>query len=94
MNRYQRIADFDFSSAETYWTKTSAFWSEVRDSWAKHLAVSETVQVATMCGEERVYKKLFALAADISDEKGLTGRKLTKKIDNIMSCAVSPKRQP
>ena len=47
-----------------------------------------------MCGEERVYKKLFALAADISDEKGLTGRKLTKKIDNIMSCAVSPKRQP
>ena len=94
LNRYERIADFDFSAAETYWTKTSAFWSEVRDSWAKHLAVSETVQVATMCGEERVYKKLFALAADISDEKGPSGKKLSKKIDSIMNCAVSPKRMP
>ena len=94
LNRYERIADFDFSAAETYWSKTSAFWSEVRDSWAKHLAVSETVQVATMCGEERVYKKLFALAADISDEKGPSGKKLSKKIDSIMSCAVSPKRKP
>ena len=90
INRYERIQDFDFSAAETYWAKTSEYWAKVRSAWAEHLSVSDTVKVATMCGEERVYKKLFALATDVSDGTAPSGKKLTKKIDTIMSCAVTP----
>ena len=85
INRYERIQDFDFSTAETYWAKTSEYWAKVRSAWAEHLSVSDTVKVATMCGEERVYKKLFALATDVSDGTAPSGKKLMKKIDSIMS---------
>ena len=32
LNRYRRIADFDFSAGDEYWEKTGPFWAAVRHS--------------------------------------------------------------
>jgi hypothetical protein len=31
--RYERIKDYDFSAAETYYARTEPFWAEVRAAW-------------------------------------------------------------
>lgn len=33
INRYDRIADFDFSSGDEYWKKTEEYWNAVRTVW-------------------------------------------------------------
>ena len=90
LNRYERIVDFDFSEAETYWAKTRGFWSQVRTAWAKHLSSAPTVKVATQCEEERIYKMLFGLAGEIAKDEGPPEKKWPKEIDSILGCSVSP----
>jgi hypothetical protein len=34
VNRYERIANFDFSAGDRYWQRTSRFWQDVRSAWA------------------------------------------------------------
>jgi len=94
INRYQRIHDFDFSAAETYWDKTSSFWAEVRGAWDEQLATSQTVKVTKMCGKDRVYNTLFGLASEVAENGGEFGKKTSKKIKKVMDCAVSPAGQP
>lgn len=36
INHYTRIADYDFGAGREYWRKTSAFWSGVREEWARY----------------------------------------------------------
>ena len=94
LNRYERIVDFDFSEAEVYWDKTSSYWAQVRTAWGEHLSSASIVNVATKCDDERVYKKLFTLAGQIASDEGPSEKKLAKKIDKILKCAVSQAELP
>ena len=37
VNRYTRITTFDFTPAYDYWTRTQAFWRDVRQAWTEQL---------------------------------------------------------
>jgi hypothetical protein len=37
-NRYQRIAQFDWSAGDAYWNRTAPFWASVRRQWAQLIA--------------------------------------------------------
>ena len=89
LNRYDRIDGFDFSEADTYWEKTSDYWSSVRSTWSTHLGQAPIVKVDQYCDEDRVYSKLFGLAGDILEGKKMSVKKQQKKIENIIECSVS-----
>jgi hypothetical protein len=89
VNRYERIVDFDFSEADTYWSKTGPFWSRVRTAWAKHLTQSTTVTVSPKCEDKRTYELLFGLAEKVGSGNGPSPKKEAKKIENILGCSVA-----
>ena len=89
LNRYERIVDFDFSEADTYWEQTGEFWAVVREAWATHLSRASIVKVAKKCDDVLRYQALFELAGKVAKQEGPTGKKLAKKINSILECSVS-----
>lgn len=62
INSYTRIADYDFSAGREYWRKTSTFWSEVRDEWARYEAAHPAFTTSPEPNGEPRIEKFFELA--------------------------------
>lgn len=61
LNRYERIADHDFSAGDAYWEKTGPFWSVVRQAWEEIWAEHDSfVFEANVDGN--LFTKLFQYA--------------------------------
>lgn len=59
VNRYERIANFDFGAADAYWASTGPMWAEVRRQWDEKLSSSSGLKVATSCEETPVFMAMF-----------------------------------
>lgn len=69
LNTYRRNAEFPISAADEYWTKTAAYWAEVRTAWDAEIArrrgitVPEEAQNGSSTGA-----RLMDLASDIATD--------------------------
>jgi len=63
VNRYERVADFDFSAGDAYWARTSAFWSDVRAAWSDIYAQYDEFHVADEVDERALFQPMFEYAA-------------------------------
>jgi hypothetical protein len=62
VNRYERVADFDFSAGDRYWQHTSDFWRDVRDAWKRVYAERDGFEYAQEVDGHAMFEPLFEYA--------------------------------
>ncbi|WP_405222837.1 DUF6607 family protein [Lentisalinibacter sediminis] len=62
VNRYQRVADYDWSAGERYWQRTAPFWRQVRAAWGEIFRRHESVRVAKRADGRSLVMTMFSLA--------------------------------
>jgi hypothetical protein len=62
VNRYERVADFDFSAGDRYWQHTSDFWRDVRDAWKRVYAERDAFEYAQEVDGHAMFEPLFEYA--------------------------------
>jgi len=67
--RYERIRDADFAAADDYYTKTRAFWDQVRDNWSMLFAKQGGAALKGPVDKLGLFRPLFE-RADAIQEKG------------------------
>jgi hypothetical protein len=73
LNTYARADGFDVKAADDYWTKTKAYWADVRLAWDRQIAKDRGVTVTEEANNGSVTgPKLMGLADDIVDGKAQT----------------------
>jgi uncharacterized protein DUF6607 len=70
INSYTRIADYDFAAGREYWSKTSAYWAEVRAEWGREFAAHPRFTTSPEPNGEPRIEEFFKLAERV--EKGGT----------------------
>lgn len=70
VNRYDRVAGFDFSAGDEYWSKTSAFWADVRAAWSAIYATHDEFRLADERDGRALFQPMFEYAARL--EQGET----------------------
>ena len=79
-NRYERIIDFDFQPAKSYWEKTAYFWSKVRERW-KSVLENQTTHSLTNEGRNSFLMGAM-IAADTISRVGESSKKDQIKMVN------------
>ncbi|MEM8983932.1 MAG: DUF6607 family protein, partial [Pseudomonadota bacterium] len=64
LNRYDLIADFDFSGGDDYWETTAGFWADVRQAWTDRLANDDSVTLRRDA-DTPMLMKMFGYAGEI-----------------------------
>jgi hypothetical protein len=62
INSYTRIADFDFTPGREYWSKTNAYWADVRAAWTRGSAAKPTFVLEPDPDAEPRINELFGQA--------------------------------
>src|SRR6185436_1735155 len=62
VNRYERLADFDFSAGDHYWQRTAGFWRDVRNAWQRVYGERDTFEYAQEIGGHPMFEPLFEYA--------------------------------
>ena len=65
VNRYERVANFDFSARDTYWDATAAFWTDVRAEWDRIYRERDRFRLAAPEGEPPLFLPMFDYAAGL-----------------------------
>lgn len=73
INSYKRISDYDFSAGRTYWEKTRAFWSSVRQEWTAAMASKPRFKLSPEPNGEPRAELFFNLA-----EKAVSGEAIAE----------------
>jgi hypothetical protein len=63
VNRYERIANFDFSAGDIYWSATSNFWADVRAAWRDIYADRDEFALADEVDGRALFVPMFEYAA-------------------------------
>lgn len=66
VNRYDRIAGFDFAAGDQYWEETGPFWSMVREKWAETFEAWDAVRFEATIDGESMVMTLFGKAMEIA----------------------------
>ncbi len=85
LDRYERIAGFDFSPADAYWRRTGAYWALVRGAWAARLA-NGPVSIADRCAGQPLFAALFEQA-----DRGAVGDDQHAAIERVLDCVTNSK---
>jgi len=89
VNRYDRIADFDFSAADAYWRATGPFWKVVREAFNAKLASSKALKVETRCEQTPVFMALFQYAAEIEGGAKRTPGEMRTFVADLLACVTT-----
>jgi len=90
VDRYERLRDFDFSGADTYWQATSPFWALVRESWARRVAHTQRLRVRTTCNGEEAFVPLFRTAERLESGEAVPAEAQRAEIERALDCVVTP----
>lgn len=82
LNRYDRIKDFDFSSADEYWNRTSDYWSAVRKVWSSILESRQKFVFNRGYEQETLIEKHFSFAEEYSNN--MTRKQLLEKARSLI----------
>jgi len=67
VNRYDRIANFDFSAGDEYWRLTNEFWADVRDGWKAVFASNGEFVFTETIGNRALWQAMFEFAARLEE---------------------------
>jgi hypothetical protein len=67
VNRYERLAEFDTSAGERYWSNTAEFWNGVRAAWTELLALRERIELVGEQSEEPLWAHMLGFAQQLDD---------------------------
>ncbi|HKL62785.1 MAG TPA: DUF6607 family protein [Woeseiaceae bacterium] len=93
VNRYQRIADYDWSAGDDYWRRTSPFWREVRSAWGEVFAAHDSVRVAKRADGRSLVMTMFSLAQSTT-ENGFDADAARDRIDAVLERHVDVPDEP
>lgn len=62
LNTYARISGYDFTAGREYWSRTAAFWADVRLAWNDALSGRSAVRIAPNAPAERLARQMLDLA--------------------------------
>ncbi|MEM7018771.1 MAG: DUF6607 family protein [Pseudomonadota bacterium] len=68
LNRYERIADYDFSAGDTYWQKTGPFWADVRMAWEDVYKNNKRFTLQSKVDDQLLFMAMFGYAAELEKE--------------------------
>ncbi len=60
LNRYERIEEFDFSPAISYWSATKDFWKLIRNEWQEIIASGKTYKLVETTDESFLMGSMMA----------------------------------
>jgi len=80
INRYQRIADFDFSAGDAYWEKTGEFWELVRQEWSTIARKNSSFKLREKVDGMELFMPLFEYAEAIDKQSKVEMREFVHGI--------------
>ena len=86
VNRYERLADFDFDAADAYWEATGPLWAEVRRQWRAKLAASSELDVATTCDGTPVFVSLFTYGQKYEEGSPPPPAEMREDVATLLDC--------
>ena len=89
VNRYERLAGFDFSAGDAYWSATGPFWALVRAGWAARSAGGREIHVARRCDDEPAFVHFFRAASRVADGEDFAPPAQQAEVERILDCLVS-----
>ena len=89
INRYQRIAGFDFSAGDEYWEKAGPFWAKVRYAMDARIQKSAKMRVANRCNGSASYELFFAQASKFMTAGENDSTEVDGLIDELLNCIIS-----
>ena len=89
VDRYERLRDFDFSAADTYWKATSSFWALVRNSWTQRVAKNPRLRVGTTCNGAEAFVPFFQTAERIESGEAIPPEAQRTEVERVLDCVVS-----
>lgn len=70
LNSYDRASDYNVAAADAYWSKTAAYWAEVRKAWDAAISAKGGVQVAEVADSGSAgAEELMTIAEDLASGK-------------------------
>lgn len=79
-NKYVKVDESKCAAAKQFWQGKSAYWQQVRESWAAMMGSGKKVELTN-----RVDGKLLYEALDESEKKNLKGEEMKKDIQSVLS---------
>ncbi|MEM7002345.1 MAG: DUF6607 family protein [Pseudomonadota bacterium] len=73
LNRYERIADHDWSAGDRYWSETGPFWQEVRAAWRDLFANQREISLHSTVDRQTMFQAMFGLARKHKTDPKMTG---------------------
>jgi hypothetical protein len=89
VDRYERIGDFDFSAADSYWNATAPFWALARAGWAERAARKRSFVVRASCGDEPRFAPFFRYADRLENGEAIPAPDQRREVARILDCATS-----
>jgi len=89
VDRYERIIDFDFSAADSYWRATAPFWALAREGWGERFARRRGLVVRATCGDEPGFAPFFEFAARLENGEKIPAAEQRKEVERILDCVTS-----
>ena len=75
VNRYERIVDFDFSAADSYWEQTSVFWADVRQAWQDVFDERTNFQFTEEREGRALWQAMFEYASKLEEGEAYNSRR-------------------
>ncbi len=89
VNRYEHLVGFDFSAGQAWWSRTEAFWADVRSAWDRKFDQHERFAIASHVDGMAIYEHFFGFADSI--EPGDCDRRAARRmIDSVLDAYVVP----
>jgi len=79
--RYQKISDYDFSSAYKYWNSTKDYWKHVRESWNWVIENNKIFCLKKLVDQKPTFVHYFTLAENFKKTQDINSSK--KDVTNI-----------
>tara|TARA_B100001123_G_C15310084_1_gene1024052 strand:- start:830 stop:2119 length:1290 start_codon:yes stop_codon:yes gene_type:complete len=79
VNRYERIIKPDLSAAEDTWSKTSAYWKAVRNTWQEILQNQDQFQLKSKFEDKKLWEYHFSHADEIEQSNDYDADKWSRE---------------
>ena len=89
INSYTRISNYDFGAGREYWTKTSAFWSDVREEWQRVASANASFTTSPEPNGEPRIDEFFKLAERAEKGEAVAREEIRSVFDEYVK-ALSP----
>lgn len=85
LNLYERVEGVDFSAGRDYWTKTSAYWADVRAAWDRTFDAHSTLRLRGEVDDKPMHQWFFDAAGEVRDRGSYDPQTGRARIDQTLA---------